>query len=195
MSLVIEEVSPDRLCEYAEIPIAFEVKSILKVSVIDGGLGGIRLKEERIEPAYIKDYDSYEDDGPERWLKNFNLDNFGFLLGLDGERRVGAAAVAYDTPDLHILAGRKDLAVLWDIRVHPQVRRRGIGTALFGHAADWARQKGCRQLKIETQNVNVPACRFYASRGSRLGEVNRYGYAGHPEVAHEVMLVWYLDLS
>jgi len=80
LSLVIEEVSPDRLCEYAEIPIAFEVKSILKVSVIDGGLGGIRLKEERIEPAYIKDYDSYEDDGPERWLKNFNLDNFGSAI-------------------------------------------------------------------------------------------------------------------
>jgi GNAT superfamily N-acetyltransferase len=194
LGLVIEEIGPDRLCEYAEIPIAFEVKSILKVELIDGGLGGIRLKEERIEPAYVKDYDSYEDGGPEHWPRTFNLDNFGFFLGLDGERLVGAAAVAYNTPDIHMLAGRRDLAVLWDIRVRPGARRRGIGTALFACAADWARKKGCRQLKIETQNVNVPACRFYASQGSRLGEVNRYGYVRYPAVAHEVMLIWYLDL-
>ena len=65
---------------------------------------------------------------------------------------------------------------------------------LFRHAADWTRCKGFRLLKIETQNINLPACRFYLKQGCRLGEINRYAYATDPEVAHEVMLVWYLDL-
>ena len=57
-----------------------------------------------------------------------------------------------------------------------------------------SRKQGCKQLKIETQNTNVPACRFYASCGCRLGAIDRYGYAHDPRVAHEAMLLWYLDL-
>ena len=93
-----------------------------------------------------------------------------------------------------MLVGRKDLAVLWDIRVHPDRRRSGIGTQLFKHAVKWAQSRGCTQLKIETQNINVPACEFYVKQGCHLGEINRYGYAGHQDVQHEVMLIWYLDL-
>jgi streptothricin acetyltransferase len=50
-------------------------------------------------------------------------------------------------------------------------------------------------MKIETQNVNVPACRFYQRMGAYLGEIHRHGYAAIPAVAHEVMLNWYLDLG
>ncbi len=50
-------------------------------------------------------------------------------------------------------------------------------------------------MRIETQNVNVPACSFYHSQGARLGEINRYAYTGHLDVGREVMLVWYLDLT
>jgi len=50
-------------------------------------------------------------------------------------------------------------------------------------------------MKIETQNVNVPACRFYQRMGAHLGEIRCYAYAAVPAVAHEVMLNWYLDLA
>ena len=92
-----------------------------------------------------------------------------------------------------MLSGRDDLAVLWDIRVHPDHRRSGIGTALFAEAAKWSRERNCKYLKVETQNVNVPACRFYTQQGCRLGEINRFAY-NVPQVAHDVMLVWYLTL-
>lgn len=108
---------------------------------------------------------------------------------------MGAAAIAYDSSAVTMLVQRRDLAVLWDIRVSPDRRGQGIGRALFRRAAAWCRERGCTQMKIETQNVNVPACRFYHSQGARLGEINRYAYAGHPAVGHEVMLVWYLDLT
>ena len=104
---------------------------------------------------------------------------------------MGGAVVAFDTPGLIMLEGRRDLAVLWDIRVDPDHQRRGVGTALFGAAETWSRTRGCRQLKIETQNVNVPACRFYLGQGCVLGGINRFAYREFPE---EVQLLWYKDL-
>ena len=73
--------------------------------------------------------------------------------------------------------------------------RAWCGKALFKAAEDWARRHACTQLKIETQNINVPACRFYHAVGARLGCIHRYGYAGVPAVAHEAMLFWYVDLT
>jgi ribosomal protein S18 acetylase RimI-like enzyme len=54
-------------------------------------------------------------------------------------------------------------------------------------------------MVAETQNTNVPACRFYRGQGFHLGAIHRYGYVGapsegDPSVAAETMLLWYLDL-
>ncbi len=193
MDFRIEGIGAQRLSEYARIPIAFTVTSIFDVESIDKGLSGMRLQEKQIAAPYTKDYDSY-DGGPERWPQRFDVSNWAFFLACIQNRPVGGAAVAFHTPGVNMLVGRKDLAVLWDLRVHPDYRRSGIGTQLFKYAVGWARGKGCTQLKIETQNVNVPACRFYVKQGCHLGEINRYGYAGHPQVAHEIMLIWYLNL-
>ena len=73
-----------------------------------------------------------------------------------------------------------------------EVRRRGVGAALFAATENWARARGCRQLKIETQSINVAACRFYASRGCELGAVRRFAY---PELPEETQLLWYKGLS
>ena len=78
-----------------------------------------------------------------------------------------------------MLGGRDDVAVLWDIRVSPRERGRGTGSALFRAAGDWAGARGFRWLKIETQNVNVPACRFYQKMGCTLGAIDRFAYPGH----------------
>ncbi len=165
---------------------------------MDHGLGGFRLYEEKVDSPYLKNYDAGGCDGnPETlldWPRLFDLSNWGIFLAVEDERPVGGAAVVIHSAGVNLLENRQDLAMLWDIRIHPENRRRGIGKQLFRHAAGWAREQGCRQLKIETQNVNVPACRFYARQGCVLGGINRYGYAGCPSVAHEAMLLWYLDL-
>jgi GNAT superfamily N-acetyltransferase len=194
MAVEIRQVGPESLPRYGEIPIAFEVASVFRIDPVDGGLGGIRLREEKIAPTYVKDYDTLGDENPEGWPRHFEMRDWGIFLASDGPRLAGGAVVVCDAPDVQMLDGRRDLAVLWDIRVHPNFRGRGVGADLFRSAVGWARKRGCRQLKAETQNVNVPACRFYASQGCCLGEIHRHKYVGHPEVAHEVMLVWYLDL-
>jgi GNAT superfamily N-acetyltransferase len=194
MMVEIQEVDREALGQYAQVSSAFDVESVLRVEPVDGGLGGLRLREEPVVPPYVKDYDAYEDGGPEAWPGQYGADGWGFFLAWEGGRCVGGAAVAYGTSGVHMLEGRDDLAVLWDIRVEPGARSRGIGSRLCQRAADWARSRGCTQLKVETQNVNVPACRFYAAQGCELGGIHRYGYAGIPHVAHETMLLGYLDL-
>jgi GNAT superfamily N-acetyltransferase len=199
MTITIEEHNQKVLPEYDRIPSVFEVRTVLRAEPVAGGLNGIALLEEAIEEPYLKDYDSYEDGPPSAWPAQFEMGNWGILIARDplgpvGNPPAGGAMIAYNTSGVNMLEDRSDLAVLWDIRVHPDYRGQGLGSALLERSAAWARQRGCKRLKIETQNVNVVACRFYASQGCELGMIHRYGYAGVPRVANEVMLVWYLHL-
>jgi GNAT superfamily N-acetyltransferase len=91
-----------------------------------------------------------------------------------------------------MLEDRSDLAIVWDLRVAPHARGRGLGAALFAAAAQWAEGWGCCTLKVETQNINVPACRLYASQGCTLGAIHRFAY---PEAPEEVQLLWYKNLG
>jgi GNAT superfamily N-acetyltransferase len=194
-NVTIREVGPDALPQYQSIPIRFRVASIFRVEPVEGGLGGLTLVEEPVAHPYVKDYDTDEEEGVTRWTRRFDVSRWLFLMAFDGGRPLGAATVAFRSPKVNMLEGRDDLAVLWDLRVHPDFRGRGIGSALFQHAAGWARRQGCAQLKVETQNVNVRACRFYAAKGCRLGTIDCHAYANVPPVAHETMLLWYLDLQ
>jgi GNAT superfamily N-acetyltransferase len=91
-----------------------------------------------------------------------------------------------------MLEDRQDTAVLWDIRVAAEARRQGVGAALFRAVEKWAVAHGCRLLKVETQNINVPACRFYAKQGCVLGAIHRFAY---PEFPNETQLLWYKKLT
>jgi GNAT superfamily N-acetyltransferase len=187
----IREESPSILEEYARVSIAFEVNLILDLSVRDDGLGGFALAERPLSPTFVKDYDAIPGSHPTDWARQFDLSNWGFLSARVGGEYVGGAAVALKTPGLFLLEGRSDLAVVWDIRVAPHVRGRGVGAALFGSAAQWAEAHSCREIKVETQNINVPACKFYASQGCTLGTIHRFAY---PELPEEVQLLWYKSL-
>jgi GNAT superfamily N-acetyltransferase len=190
MTIDVSGVSEDVLVEYARIPIAFEVRAIFEVAV-DHRHNGFVLSERSVGTAYVKDYDA-QAESPTQWPARFDTSRWGLMIARIGGRCVGGAAVAYDAPELDMLEGRSDLAVLWDIRVLPQHRRRGVGAVLFGAAEAWARARNCRQLKVETQNVNVAACRFYAQRGCALRAVRPDAY---PECPDEVQLLWYKDLA
>lgn len=188
----VREESLTGLEEHAGVPIAFEVSCVFEVSVREDGLGGLQFLERPAEPPYMKDYDAIPGNRPSDWTQRFDLSNWGLFSAWDNGVRTGGAVIAFETPDLQMLEGRGDLAVLWDIRVTPEARRGGIGALLFAAAADWANARSCRQLKVETRNTNVPACRFYARQGCTLGAIHRFAY---PEQPSEVQLLWYKDLA
>lgn len=191
MTIEVVEQSADSLREYGKIPISFTVDSRYRVEAVDRGLGGWRLTEEPVAPPYVKDYDDVGDERPLRWARRWDMSNWVLLAAVDRGEWIGAAAVARDTPGANMLEGRTDLAVLWDIRVRPDRRREGVGSLLFHRAVESARASGCRYLKIETQNINVRACRFYASQGCHLRAIHHHVNDDFPD---EVQLLWYLRL-
>lgn len=191
MGVEIKQAPIDSIDRLGEVDIAFRVASVLEVSLDNQGLGGMALVELPVDHPWVKDYDAIHNEGPSRWADQFDISNWCLLTAHDAGRLIGGAVVAYDTPGVDVLEGRSDLAVLWDIRVAKEFRSQGVGTQLFVAAAEWAENRGCRLLKIETQNINVAACRFYARMGCTLGAINRYAYADLPQ---EAQLIWYKQL-
>ncbi|HYV61886.1 MAG TPA: GNAT family N-acetyltransferase [Bryobacteraceae bacterium] len=191
MEVILTDEPIAALSEYALVPIRFTVDRVLDVTSQDDGLGGFILSERPVEVPYEKDYDRIAGEGPLQWSHRFDLSNWAFFSARFANRIVGGAAVAFETPEVTMLEGRHDLAVLWDIRVSPDARRQGVGSALFQKVEAWAQRRGCRQLKIETQNTNVRACRFYERQGCHLRAFHRAAYPGFPE---EIQLLWYKDL-
>lgn len=181
----------DSLERYAQIPLAFSTSSIFEVVLPQAGLQGISLQEHRLPQPFSKNYDSL-DGGPLGWPERFDVSAWRFLLAEQGPELCGAATVICQQPELQMLEGRADLAVLWDIRVATPFQRQGIGQQLFQAAAHWASERGCKQLKIETQNNNPAACHFYLQMGSELGAIQRFAY---PELPDEVQLLWYKQLE
>ena len=188
MSIEVGEESFDSLAEYAAIPMTVMVDRVLDVALVDGGLGGMQLTERRLDVPYIKDYDAVEGEGPTRWAKRFDMSNWGLITARRQRAMVGGAVIAFNTEGVDMLEGRSDLAVVWDIRVREDERGRGIGSSVFRAAEEWGHARGCRHLKVETQNINVPACRFYARMGCTLAAIDRLAY---PDLPEETQLLWY----
>jgi len=178
----IEEEAPSDLRNYSTISTAFLVEKILDFEELDDDL---RVFERIVEEPFWKDYDTLE--GPVTWVQKFDISRWGLLGAFVDNRRVGGALIAFDSAGVEMLEGRKNLAVLWDLRVHAEYRHKGIGTALFRAVEHWATSKGCTELKIETQNTNLPACRFYERQGCSLRQVNPGAYPALPD---EVQLIW-----
>lgn len=189
MRITIAEEKKANLEDYAQVRMVFEVRHALDVVVLNNGLGGFTLSERTLQVPYLKDYDAIEH--PRQWPRSFDMSNWGVFVARAEGVRVGGAVVAVDTAGVILLEARRDLAVLWDIRVAADTRGQGVGAALFSAVATWAVARGCRQLKVETQNINVPACRFYVKQGCVLGAIHRFVY---PECPTEVQLLWYKDL-
>lgn len=177
----LREESASALEAYARIPSVFTAQSVFAVQRTATGWA---LQEQAVAP-FTKDYDALED--PRHWPRDFDTRRWVVLAGFVGGLRVGGAIVAVATPGVDMLEGRTDLAVLWDLRVDAAHRRQSVATALVRAALAWARRAGCSELKVETQNNNPAACRFYARNGFVLAEAHAGAYADLPD---EVQLIW-----
>jgi GNAT superfamily N-acetyltransferase len=187
---VTQEALPD-FSGYATIPIAFMVREIARPRASAARPGRFDITFEKIDTPYQKDYDAV-DGGPRSWAPRFDVSRWAVFVARAVGRRVGGAVGVFDAPDVEMLAGRRDVALLWDIRVAPDARGAGVGAALMDAVEAWARARGAAWLEVETQNINAPACRFYARHGCDLHAVNPGAY---PELPNETQLLWYKRLS
>ncbi len=185
----IHQCNLSELKTYSQISIAFRVESIYRIK--DNGLTGIELCEEKVKNPYIKDYDTAKGEGPTRWFKRFDVSDWAIFRVFEDGRAVGGAVVA---PGFLVGDLDKRFSQLFDIRVEPEKRGTGIGTLLLKNVNEYLRRLDVKYLKIETQNTNVPACKFYRQQGCSLGSIERYAYHDYADVEHEVRLLWYLTL-
>ena len=81
----------------------------------------------------------------------------------------------------------RSVARIEDIIVGRLFRRYGIGSLLLNCASDWARNRGCRAILLETQNINYPAIRFYLRNGLEVWSISQHHYPPGPD-EHEVAI-------
>jgi GNAT superfamily N-acetyltransferase len=172
----IREETADALPDHGAIEIAFDVERILHVGKTR--TGAPVLRERAVPEPWRKDYDAIPGNRPADWPTRFDVSRWVLLSAWIEGRRVGGLVIA-------------EGAMIWDLRVHPELRGRGIGSELFAAAERWIRAHGGRRLEVETQNVNLPACRFYERCGCRLARVEHGTYPDFPD---EVELVWHKRL-
>jgi len=181
-TLELREEPITELDRYVAVPSVFESRTVFDIVERSSG---IELREREATQPYRKDYDAVEN--PMEWPTRFDVSNWVLIGAFNAGERVGGVVGAFRTPGLAVLEGRDDLVVLWDIRVSPKAWRLGIGSALFRSIEAWARARSCRELRVETQNTNVAACRFYAHQGCQLKRASHDAYPGLPD---EVQLIW-----
>ena len=187
MTLTIVEEPPTRLAEYAQVPIEFTVAERFDEQALAALRHDASVRAVAVSPAYRKDYDSYPGGDPSAWTAQFDLSRWTILAAYDRTRRVGGAVIIVDDPQIDLLHDCPACALLWDLRVAPDARRQGVGSALLEAGEQRARERGARSLRVETQDVNVPACRFYHAQGFRLERTTPGAYAELPD---EVQLLW-----
>lgn len=183
--LRIVQETPQNIGAYGAIPMALTVHRIYRVHVLGNRF---RLAEERVETPWLKDYEEREEDRPINLAKRYDLSRWGIFAAYIAERRVGGAMVA-PSPDAWFTTKGAALA---DIRVDSAARRMGVGAGLIQACIEWARERALSELVIETQNINVGACRLYESQGAVLAEAHPGAYPEHPE---EIRLIWKIDLE
>jgi GNAT superfamily N-acetyltransferase len=173
---------------YSSVPISFDVREV--VDVADLRVGDTTFSTQPVVAPYRKNYDALSQNDPSSWPRRFDVSGWVVLAAYAGSDRVGGAIVVADAALATRLSDRATLAafaVLWDLRVGPAWRGRGAGKALIAAAEEAARRTGVRWIEVETQDVNVPACRLYATCGYAVSALMPGAYR---EVPRETKLVW-----
>lgn len=67
-------------------------------------------------------------------------------------------------------------AYVEDLEVAAAHRGQGVGTALIQKAIQWAKDRSLAGVRLETQDNNLMACRFYLKHGFQIGGVNYLRY-------------------
>jgi ribosomal protein S18 acetylase RimI-like enzyme len=192
MTVIVLEDDPAGLADYAAVPIGFTVAEVFDDAAVAVLLRGDDARATPLAAPYVKDYDTHPDDHPLAWQRRFDLTRWTILAAWSGPQRVGGAVIIQDDPQIELLRDCPDCAQLWDIRVAPAWRARGVGSALLRAAQDVAVRRGARAMRVETQQVNVPASRFYARHGFRLERADPHAYHDAPG---ETQLLWRRSLA
>ena len=178
------------LADYASVPISFDVHSVVNVASMR--VGDAAFSTQSVAPSTRKDYDALPGNDPQSWPRRFDVRDWIVLAAYSAGRRVGGAIAIGDGVRPAPLDSQPTFAVLWNLRVEPMLRGRGVGRALIGASEDAVLRAGFVGLDVETQDNNTPACRLYAACGYTLSAVTAAAYS---DVPGESRLTWRKSLG
>ncbi len=172
-----------------EIHPSFTSTTTLIVERLGSGIeGGWRLLERPLPQPFDKgtayDFDAAEQANIRRRLRRGD----GLHLVVEQDARLVGMLDA--TPQEW-----SGLVWVWNLMLDQDVRRQGIGRALFRRAEAWGHRLGYRALLFETQTNNVPACKFYAAMGCTLEGIRTMYYRNDDVARDEVAIFWAYPLT
>lgn len=184
MRIEVREETVTSIEAYARISTAFRVERQLVIPTVPWPESGGPLHDEPVVSPFTKDYDTIPDNRPTDWVRCVDTTRWRVFTAVVDNTRVGGAILA---PADDQRAATRGVIELRDLRVAPTWRRRGIARTLWATIEAAAMAAGTLAIDIETQQINVAACRFYAAHGCVLVGVDR---AAYPLLPDEVRLRW-----
>ena len=133
------------------------------------------LVETPIDPPLYKNYCASVEEIEER----VHQAKGGYVALADGEIAGGV---------LLSIEEWRSVVQIREINIGRHYRRYGIGSLLLKCASDWARERDCWAITLETQNTNYPAIQFYLRNGLEVWGIHRHFYPPGPR-EHEIAIV------
>jgi len=172
MPVTIRPLIPKDIPHLAALRPGYRSETVFEVERLhDGFQFGWRLVEKRLPVPFDKGhlYDftpSVQDEIRGR-----------LALGADG-----CEWVAADGPHLIGILDAEyrawnNTVFIWNLMIDVDYRGQGIGRALWACGVDYGQARGARAITLETQQTNVPACRFYLKMGCQLVGLDESLYA------------------
>ena len=178
MDIMIEEFSAQNRHELNCIDSVFTVKSKLVLHTEGDTIGYSVVNV----PCYVKHYPRHE-----TTLEAYLTQQHKGIFFARYKGQIVGQLILYQ--NWH------DYAYIDDLVVDAEVRGRGIGRKLVDYAIQWAKERNCPGLMLETQNINVAACHFYERCGFILGGFDQYLYRALTPDTEEIALYWYMLFS
>ena len=175
MVVVIRELDLNNLADVSQCDDSFVVSTILSLHAQDGEISYTIVEV----PPYTKRYPA---------------DNIDLTDYIGHPDKIIFVAYVDDHPAGHIRlrTNWNHYAYIDNLVVDATQRRQGIGRRLIEQAEQWARSKNLLGIMLETQNNNVPACKFYERCGFKLRGFDTHLYKAIDPNTDEVALYWYL---
>lgn len=106
------------------------------------------------------------------YLLEMLTNSTALILGAFAEEEVLGGLVAFQINPIH---GKREFYI-YDIVVHPNHQRRGIGKRLIKELKEEARKRGIETIFVEAENEDTHAVLFYRTLGGEEVLVNHFNF-------------------
>lgn len=108
----------------------------------------------------------------ETYLQTILQNKAAICLGAFSEQKIVGGVIAFEMTPIH---GTKEL-YLYDIAVHPDYQKRGIGAKLIEHVKAEAKTRDIGTIFVEAESEDEGAVTFYRKIGGEELTVNHFNF-------------------